>query len=201
MGLNKLVAMNKALYPLGHQVDNGLQKLLIGHSDRDAWLLLFDHFGFSADLEECVRLEQAALLDILASSCEPLPGVCSGLAELKVKRITIGLATSGSGLIVNAMLSSLGLADYFQAVAYAELVTHAKPAPDLYLKAAELIGMPPEHCIAVEDSPPGIASAKAAGMFTVQVRASSFAYGPQPEADVVIETLEDFPFCLLDGER
>jgi beta-phosphoglucomutase-like phosphatase (HAD superfamily) len=81
------------------------------------------------------------------------------------------------------------------------MVEHEKPAPDLYLRAAELIAVPPAVCIAVEDTPSGIGAAKAAGMYAVQVRAASTAFPPLDAADLVIDTLEYFPVAMIDSQR
>jgi beta-phosphoglucomutase-like phosphatase (HAD superfamily) len=56
----------------------------------------------------------------------------------------------------------------------------------------------PSQCIVLEDSRTGVLAAKAAGMYTVQVRAASTALPPLPEADLVLERLSDFPLSLLD---
>ncbi len=74
----------------------------------------------------------------------------------------------------------------------------SKPAPDVYLLAAQRLNTDPARCIAIEDTPTGIASARAAGMFVVQTRSASSAFPPLPEADLVLLTLEDFPLELLD---
>ena len=62
-----------------------------------------------------------------------------------------------------------GLGDYFQEIIGGDMVKLSKPKPDIYLKACEAIGMPPEQVIAVEDSPNGIRAAHAAGMKPVMI--------------------------------
>ena len=66
------------------------------------------------------------------------------------------------------------------------------------LIALQRLGVAPERCIVLEDTPTGIAAAKAAGMYAVQMRAASTAFPPLPEADLVLEILEDFPLSLLE---
>jgi beta-phosphoglucomutase-like phosphatase (HAD superfamily) len=80
------------------------------------------------------------------------------------------------------------------------MVERSKPAPDLYLRAAELLGVAPERCVAVEDTNPGIASAKAAGMYAIQTRSASSALPPIEDADLVLDSLESFPFKLVDRQ-
>jgi beta-phosphoglucomutase-like phosphatase (HAD superfamily) len=98
---------------------------------------------------------------------------------------------------MEALLTGLGLNEAFDALVSATMVEHPKPAPDIYLEAARRLDTPPQRCIAIEDTPTGLASAKAAGMRTVQVRASSTAWEPLGDADVVLSTLTDFDLTLL----
>ena len=68
---------------------------------------------------------------------------------------------------VQRYLGALGLLDQFDAICSGHDVPQGKPAPDIYLRAAQTIGVPPENCLAVEDSPAGIQSAYAAGCMPV----------------------------------
>jgi beta-phosphoglucomutase-like phosphatase (HAD superfamily) len=86
------------------------------------------------------------------------------------------------------VLASAGLAESFEAVVTAEDVAEAKPAPDVYLRAAELLRSPPAETVALEDSPPGAAAARAAGMYVIGV--PYFADLPL-EADLVAGSLAD----------
>jgi beta-phosphoglucomutase-like phosphatase (HAD superfamily) len=99
---------------------------------------------------------------------------------------------------VDATLRGLNLEGAFNTVVSASEVANGKPAPDLFLAAAARLGVPPDRCLAVEDTGPGIAAAKAAGMFSVQLRAASTALPPLPDADLVLDALTDFDLSLLD---
>jgi beta-phosphoglucomutase-like phosphatase (HAD superfamily) len=72
-----------------------------------------------------------------------------------------------------------------------------KPAPDVYLHAAARLGVPPEACLAIEDSIPGIQSALAAGMRVIQSRGTSYPAPPQPGVHAIIESLHDFDLAWL----
>ena len=86
------------------------------------------------------------------------------------------------------MLASAGLADRFEVVVTSEDVAEPKPAPDVYLRAAELLGSPASEAVALEDSPPGASAARAAGMYVIAV-----PYFPDLplEADLVVDSLAD----------
>jgi HAD superfamily hydrolase (TIGR01509 family) len=84
----------------------------------------------------------------------------------------LGLASSSPRPLIDAAVTALGLSDVFVATVSSDEVERGKPAPDVYLAAAERIGVPPQDCAAVEDSPNGIRSAVAAGMAVFAVPAS-----------------------------
>src|SRR3990172_4880922 len=135
---------------------------------------------------------------MLAAPVEPLPGVRELIDQLHRRQIPVGLASASLRQWVDATIRGLGLEDAFIVTVSASEVEHAKPAPDLYLKAAAGLGIPPEQCVAVEDTAAGLASAKAAGMFGIQTRTSSTALPPLPAADLVIEAYSEFDFGLLE---
>ncbi len=133
----------------------------------------------------------------LAKLHETLPGVRELIAALRERHVPIAVASSSLPAWIEALLGGLGLEDAFDALVSASMVEHPKPAPDIYEYAAKCLGHEPRRCIGIEDTPTGLASAKGAGMFTVQVRAASSAFPPQPTADVVLETLREFDLGLV----
>ncbi|MBB5350642.1 HAD superfamily hydrolase (TIGR01549 family) [Haloferula luteola] len=79
-------------------------------------------------------------------------------------RIPMAIATGGTRLVIEKTLQALELSDLFDEVVTADDVAVGKPAPDVFLKAAELLGVDPTKCLAVEDAPAGIMAAQQAGM-------------------------------------
>jgi len=94
-----------------------------------------------------------------------LPGVLSLLKELRQAGIKIALGSSSRN--AQLVIERLGIADYLDAIADGYSVEHPKPAPDLFLYAATLIGLPPEQCVVIEDASAGVEAALAAGMWAV----------------------------------
>ena len=88
---------------------------------------------------------------------------------LKENGIRTALATASPVKRAKHYLAPHGLFDKLDAVVSGASIPRSKPAPDIYLAAAEMLDIPPQECIAVEDSPAGIISAKSAGCFTVMV--------------------------------
>jgi HAD superfamily hydrolase (TIGR01509 family) len=104
----------------------------------------------------------------------------------------LALASSSNREVIDAVLTASGLAPHFEATVSSEEVARGKPAPDVFLEAARLLGVVPERCAAVEDSGNGIRSAHAAGM---RVLALPNAHYP-PSADVL--ALADVVLGSLD---
>lgn len=100
---------------------------------------------------------------------EPIKPVLK-IAECYRGKIPLAIATGSPLWLANTMLQSLGIFDWFQAIVGAESVAHPKPAPDCFLRAAELIGVKPESCHAFEDAELGMLAAQRAGMQVTHVR-------------------------------
>ena len=97
------------------------------------------------------------------------PGVLELLSFLREKGIRLSVASSTKTKTTKAHLRTNGIADWFEVIVGGDMITKGKPNPDIFLKAAELLGEAPENCIVVEDSPVGIRAGSAAGMKTVLV--------------------------------
>ncbi len=118
----------------------------------------------AADVLERKRLN---LRRIVASVLVPFPGLKEELALWK--DVPVAVATSGTRAEALLMLEVMGIRDAFRIVVAWEDVLRQKPAPDGYLRAAGLLGVPPADCAAVEDSPRGLEAAVAAGVLALAV--------------------------------
>jgi len=165
-----------------------------------SWEWVRARFHLSDPPDRLLRAYNEAVLGLLQQPIEPLPGVRSLIDKLRAHAIPTAVASASLRAWVNATLKGLGLQDAFDAVVSASEVDNGKPAPDLYLAAAQQLAVAPDHCLAFEDTPAGIAAAKAAGMFAVQVRAASTAFPPLPEADLVVDSFLEPGLSLLLGD-
>jgi HAD superfamily hydrolase (TIGR01509 family) len=192
-------AFNIVLKPYGRRVTEEEYTHIIGSSVEAAWDWVLKRFQLTEPPGRFYRAYDKAVLKMLAEPVETLPGARELIQELHRRGIPVGLASASLRQWVDATIKGLGLTDAFGATVSASEVEHAKPAPDLYLAAAAQLGVPPERCIAVEDTRTGVGAAKAAGMFAVQLRAASTALPPIAEADLVIDDFSQFDLSLLDG--
>ena len=109
--------------------------------------------------------------------------------ELRARGIPIAVASSSPRERLQRTLGRAGLLDAFDISVAGDEVFHGKPAPDMFLLAAERLGVPPAECIAIEDSPPGVQAGLAAGMFTLAVCRVPGTEHTLAAADRVVDSL------------
>jgi len=109
------------------------------------------------------------VVEELQRGCEPMPGALDLLAALRGAGIPFALCSNSPRRIVDAALKGSGLVGTFAVTIAGDEVEHGKPAPDPYLAAAAALAVDPASCTALEDSPTGAASARAAGMRVIGV--------------------------------
>ena len=127
-------------------------------------------YGEDTPFEELRERRRFYLEEELASGVLPFKsGAPEILYSLREKGIKIALVTSTGRKLVDRYLKMSGLEDVFDVIMTGETVTHGKPHPEIFLLAAEKLGILPTNCVVVEDSPNGIRAGHAANMYTVMV--------------------------------
>lgn len=121
----------------------------------------------------------------------PLPGVVPLLAAVRARGLRTAVASSSRRASILRALEGLHIADQFDATVGGDEVQRAKPAPDVYLLAAQRLGLAPETCVALEDSLNGVLAAKAAGMACIAVPSALTRSLDFSAADLVVASLED----------
>ena len=133
-----------------------------GRPTQDIVVELNSEYGLKLDPESVAmakreaflkRLDKVSLIDEVAGFAKSLRG-----------RMPLGIASGGSRRVVEKTLCKLGVSDWFDEVVTADDVSVGKPAPDIFLKCAELLDVAPERCLVLEDAPPGVVAARRAGM-------------------------------------
>ena len=123
----------------------------------------------TVDYDEFDRLAGEIYEEIIVNGVPEKPGMQRILRDLRKMGVKIALATSGVRGRVLHHLKQAGIENAFDAIITGDMVRHSKPAPDIYLTAAEALGLSPTDCIGVEDSHNGVRSAHAAGMHVAMV--------------------------------
>jgi sugar-phosphatase len=139
-----------------------------------------------------------SVIDHVMAEGEPMPGVIAAIRLVHEAGLPIAIASSSSAALIRAVVRRLGIEEYISAICTADDESNGKPHPDVYLTAARRLGVPPKHCLAFEDSPNGVLSAKAAGMVCIVVPDRHMANDPRMnEADLRLDSMEEFTPQLL----
>jgi HAD superfamily hydrolase (TIGR01509 family) len=125
--------------------------------------------------------------EVRRGGAEPRPGAAELVAALR-DRLPLGVASNSPRALVDLALASSSLGDVWGAVVCGEEVEQLKPAPHIYLETCRRLGARPEESVALEDSPTGVASARAAGLYVVGVPSVA---GITLEADLVADSLAE----------
>ena len=157
-----------------------------------------EQFRFTDSVEALTaRYGDLVTAELRAGALEPLEGARELIAAAREAGWAVGLASQSLAEWVAATLEGCGLAGSFDVVISGDEIERGKPAPDIYLLAAERLGVAPAACVAIEDAPAGVQSAAAAAMLVVQSRQASTAAPPQPEAQIVCGSLRELDLAAL----
>lgn len=104
------------------------------------------------------RLDRVTLIEEVAAFAQSLRG-----------KFPMAIATGGTRMVIEKTLKVVGVSDWFDEVVTADDVSEGKPAPDIFLRAANLLGVTPSKCLVLEDAPAGILAAQRAGMQVIAI--------------------------------
>jgi sugar-phosphatase len=148
--------------------------------------------------EAVTRQIEDRVIQYVLSEGEAKPGVDRAMELIHEAGLPIAIASSSSLTLIDAVVQRLGLERYVQLRASAVDEAEGKPHPAVYLTAARRLGVEPERCLALEDSPNGVLSAKGAGMYCIAVPDPNLAADPRfDRADRRLDSLEEFTPELL----
>ena len=145
-------------------VPDTLQKDIEGMSFTETASYFVRTFSLPETVEELKTIWNAQAFDQYEHHVQVKPGVYEFLQHLRQQKIPVGIATSNSRELLNVFLKANHLDQFIDAAVTSCDVSAGKPAPDVYLKTAELLGVNPKHCLVFEDLPMGILAGKNANM-------------------------------------
>jgi HAD superfamily hydrolase (TIGR01509 family) len=152
-------------------------------------------FGLSVPTEEMMRRRGEIATEFFANRIGLFPNVKEVLAKLRQMRLHLAVATSSVGASARPFLDRHQLTKFFEVIVTGEEVEHGKPAPDIYLCAAEKLGVSAQSCVVVEDALAGVAAAKAANMRVAAIPDTRFVNPREYEkkADYLLSSLKELP--------
>ena len=152
-----------------------------------------EKYGLKIDIEKAKARTYEIYTQIIRGELNPLPGAREFVRECRDRGLKLALATSADRIKMEANLREINIPeDLFDALVTGLDVVNKKPHPDIYLKAAELIGLKPSECLVVEDAVSGIRAGKSAGCRCLAV-SGSFEREQLLEADWICDALDKVP--------
>ena len=193
-----LEAINVVLATRGLHLSEDENRQILGSTAEETWLWLKKHFRLPDSVAEWLRRYDAAVISTLRGRVTPTPGLVELLPRLKARGLKMAVASSSELAWVHAILDTLRIREYFSAIVSAGDVAHGKPAPDVYLRAARRLGVPPGACLVFEDSPVGLRAARAAGMRAIAILTPYTRGMDLSQADSALGSFLEFDEKLLD---
>jgi beta-phosphoglucomutase len=144
--------------------------------------------------EEIRKLDdrkEAAYRQILANDFPAMPGVRALIERLHNAGMALAIGSSGPPENIEVILDHLQAQSLFQAVVSGADVTRGKPDPQVFLKAAQRLGIPPDRCVVVEDAPLGVDAAHGAGAAAIGFASTGRTREGLAKAELVVDSLEE----------
>lgn len=188
---------SQILKEAGHEVEESYHFQFMGTTSEYMWEQMKQEFSLPLSVPEYVQkmtdLRQAM---IKRDGVRVIPYVQDFVKKLSEAGLKLAVASSSSLAEIKVNLAEIGLAEYFSEVVSTEEVKHSKPAPDVYLAAAERIGVEPENCLGIEDTKNGAGAVHNAGMVCVGFANPVFPPQDLAAADIVVSS-----FAELDADE
>jgi HAD superfamily hydrolase (TIGR01509 family) len=175
-------AMTAFLRRYGREPRAEVAARLLGRRLPEAIAIVREAYELELPVEELIAIYGEMRLAALRGNVRPMPGAAEIIAFGRATGLRLALATSGHRSHADLSLGETGLAGCFDAEATGDDVQRGKPAPDLFLLAAERVGVDPAACVVFEDAPLGVAAAVAAGTRAVAVPNAKSRTMPFPVA-------------------
>jgi beta-phosphoglucomutase family hydrolase len=183
---------------LGLAISDDEHHSFVGTTSRWMWSYIKDKYKLDQSIEELVQMEAASYIGHLLSQKDekPIPGVVDLIQELHGNNVRLAVASSASVRNIEIVLKMFNVEKYFEARISGDEVRNGKPAPDVFLHCAKILGLRPEECVVIEDSKNGVEAAKAAGMRCIGFKNPNSGEQDLSAADMVIRS-----FLELDYQR
>ncbi|TSB45053.1 HAD family hydrolase [Alkalicoccobacillus porphyridii] len=164
----------------------------MGMVSTEMWGSVKTEHGLTGELEEILEHQiTEKLRKLKESDLEPIEGIRELMQKLSKANIPMAVASSSPRVYITAVLEKFGIVDQFASIISGEEVNEGKPAPDIYLETARVLGVEPTDCVVLEDSRNGVRSAKAAGMTCIGYLAPDAGSQDLSQADTIVSTIRD----------
>ena len=149
--------------------DDELKTHVYGRTNQEGMPYIFGRTLAAAELAALADEKEALFRKLYRADIRPVAGLVPFLQALKGRRVPMAVGTSAPSANLDFVLDSLDIRSYFDALLDSTFVSRGKPDPEIYLKAAAELGMPPSQCIVIEDSLAGVQAGLDAGAKVVGI--------------------------------
>jgi HAD superfamily hydrolase (TIGR01509 family) len=170
----------------------------IGRSDKELWVDFVAKHRPAQSLGELLAMKRRRVVEIIGRE-EPLFDGLPALIEKVAARYPLGLASGSERAVVDAVLALQNLRRFFKVIVTGSDVARGKPAPDIFLRAAEELKVAPGDCWVIEDSKHGVAAGRAAGMRVIAIT-NSYPAAELRQATHVVKGYDEIERILLGME-
>lgn len=188
-----LIAMQKLLkrYDIAYSEHDNRE--FLGKKDIVIFEILIDRFNLDLTPPQFVDIKEQFMEELIVSQAAARPGVQSLLERARSYEVPMAVASSATLPTINLVVDTLKIRHFFKTLCSGDQVKHGKPAPDVYLLAAEQIGVEPKNCLVIEDTITGLTAGKAAGMFCVSIPCEATAHQDHSIADLSLSSIDQIP--------
>ncbi len=169
----------------------------IGRSDQEFWVDFVTSHKPPQTAEDLLVRKRWRMVELMRRETPLFDGVPTLIQKL-AGRYALALASGSERPVVAEVLKLRSLSRYFSAVVTASEIENGKPAPDIFLRAAELLKLPPQACCVIEDSKPGIAASLSAGMQVIAIT-NTHPAAELRDATHVVGTYAEMERLLLEA--
>ncbi len=187
------LAYRKVLTRFGKTLsDEDYNRRFTGATDNFIATSLIGEHKLPISVEAFLKEKEALFIELIDGHAVALPGVVKTLEALRAQGVKLAVASSASLEAIETVLGALKIRHYFSVIASGEEVANSKPAPDVFLLAAQRLGVTPSRCLAFEDSENGTRAAAAAEMHCIAIPCQSTRGQDHSAARQILASMEEF---------
>lgn len=175
----------------GSEISDEVMIAYVGATGEKFWSDMKPIYGITDSLEVLLQKQKAHKEQLFSQSLQSIAGIPQLLSALQAQGKGLAVASSSPRYFIDMVLDGLGLRQFFPVIVSGDDISNCKPAPDIFIKAAEQLGVSADNCVVIEDSGHGVTAAKAANMRCIGLITPNS--GPQDlsPADIIIESVYD----------
>lgn len=184
---------------LGINVSEDEHNAFMGTTDETWWSWLENKYELPIKIPEVIQLKKKLYMEYLRQEThiKPIPHVSELIADLYKNNFLLALASSSPHEQIDYILSCFKLENFFRLIISGEDVEKGKPNPEIFLRVSEIIRIPPESCIVIEDSYNGVSAAKSANMKCIGYINPNSGNQDLNKADILISSFNELSIDVI----